>query len=138
MNDADGYLREAQHEALRARELLAQPAILRAEDWLLVATLLVAAENALHRARERDGAARLPLLDVVLEELSELTSGFTRPEFLPPKSAFYPNGMSASVMGPCVKLPRLILPLVSCFCPWSAKALPHHTIRGSGEPIFRA
>ena len=28
--------------------------------------------------------------------------------------------MSASVMGPCVKLPRFILPLVTCFCPWSA------------------
>ena len=25
--------------------------------------------------------------------------------------------MSTSVMGPCVKLPRFILPLVPCFCP---------------------
>ena len=49
-----------------------------------------------------------------------------------------PEGMSASVMGRCVKLPRSILPLVTCFCPWSAEALPHHTVRGSGEPIFRA
>ncbi len=37
--------------------------------------------------------------------------------------------MSASVMGPCVKLSRSVLPLVTCFCPWSAKELPHHTVR---------
>ncbi len=23
---------------------------------------------------------------------------------------------------------RLVLPLVTCFCPWSAKALPHDTV----------
>ena len=28
--------------------------------------------------------------------------------------------VAASVMGPGVKLPRFILPLVTCFCPWSA------------------
>jgi hypothetical protein len=33
--------------------------------------------------------------------------------------------------------PVNVLPLVTCFCPWSAKALPHHTVRGSGEPIFQ-
>ena len=43
--------------------------------------------------------------------------------------------MSASVMGPRVKLPRL-------FCHWSLASvrgqleLPHHTVRGSVEPIF--
>jgi hypothetical protein len=42
-------------------------------------------------------------------------------------AAFRPEPTAASVMGRCVKLPRFVLPLVTCFCPWSAWC--RHTIR---------
>ena len=34
--------------------------------------------------------------------------------------------------------PVKVLPLVTCFGPWVKLELPHHTVRGSGEPIFPA
>jgi hypothetical protein len=75
-----------QEQALRAAEwaqrLLAQPATLDWDDWGLVAALLVDSDEALERAREHDASVRLPLLPIVIEELRDVTSNFTKPAFL--------------------------------------------------------
>jgi hypothetical protein len=48
----------------------------------LVAALLVEADESLRRAQELDHSVTLPLLDAVLEELGDITSDFTRPDFI--------------------------------------------------------
>jgi hypothetical protein len=82
MTDANEHLAQASHASERARGLLAQPATLDGYDWLLVATLIVEADDALRIARESEPSAQLPLLDEVVEELREATSNFTKAEFV--------------------------------------------------------
>jgi hypothetical protein len=81
MTDANEHLAQASHALERAKGLLAQPATLDGYEWLLVATLIVEADDALMVAQKSDPSARLPLLDEVVEELREATSNFTKAEF---------------------------------------------------------
>lgn len=53
-----------------------------AEEWLLVATLIGEADLVFQHARRRDPSLTFPLLDTVIEELYEMTAGFTDPVFL--------------------------------------------------------
>jgi hypothetical protein len=82
VNIPDPDQQQAYSAAERAHGLLAQPAILDAYDWSLVASLIVEADDALKRAQEHDATATLPLLDAVLKELRHVTSNFTKPEFV--------------------------------------------------------
>ncbi|QAY75405.1 hypothetical protein [Sphingosinicella sp. BN140058] len=72
----------ASEAAQRAHDLLAQRATLDSYDWLLVATLLVEADEALERAKQSNPAVELPLLDEVVEELRDATENFTKPDIV--------------------------------------------------------
>jgi hypothetical protein len=82
MTQGHEHYATAYRAAERAQHLLAQPATLDAYDWGLVATLIVEADNALTRARQQDQSLALPLLDLVLEELRDVSGNFTSAAFL--------------------------------------------------------
>lgn len=63
----------------RLESLLARPAALASEEWLLVATLLVEAAEALGPATPDPSRARF---ERIRGELCDLTDGFTRPLFV--------------------------------------------------------
>jgi hypothetical protein len=53
-----------------------------AEEWLLLATIIGDADLDFQKARRSDPALAFPLLEAVVEELYEMTAGFTDPVFL--------------------------------------------------------
>jgi len=82
MDEAERHRDQAIRAAARAQGLLAQPATLDSYDWLLLATLIVEADDALKTAQRHDPTIHLPILGAVVEELREVTSNFSRPDFL--------------------------------------------------------
>ena len=79
---SDGHQEQARRAADRAHRLMSQPATLDSYSWGLVAALLVEADEAFSRAQELNPSITLPLLDAVLEELRDITSDFTKPDFI--------------------------------------------------------
>jgi hypothetical protein len=76
-------LAEAERDLKQAQHILAVGRPLDgAEEWLLVATLVGEADLVVQDARRRDPSLTFPLLDTVIEELYEMTAGFTDPVFL--------------------------------------------------------
>jgi hypothetical protein len=53
-----------------------------AEEWLLLATLIGEADSDFRTARQHNPSLTFPLLEIVVEELYEMTAGFTDPVFL--------------------------------------------------------
>ncbi len=82
VDTTEGHQEQARRAAERAQRMLTQPATLDSYDWGLVATLVVEADRALARAQEHDRLITLPLLELVLEELRDVTSNFTNSAFL--------------------------------------------------------
>ena len=72
---------EAKRQLEQARRIVAHPANLLPEEWLLLATLVGEAELAI-RADPEAGDELRDLLRQVVGELRELTHGFTDPAFL--------------------------------------------------------
>ncbi len=52
------------------------------DDWLLLACNIGEADLAFQEARRRNPSLEFPLLETVIEELYEMSAGFTDPEFL--------------------------------------------------------
>lgn len=76
-------LAEAERDLKQAQNILAHGRPLDgAEEWLLVASLIGEADLVFQEARRRDPSLTFPLLDKIVEELCEMTAGFTDPVFL--------------------------------------------------------
>jgi hypothetical protein len=82
MGDGQHHLEQASCAAQRAQQLLAQPANMDAYDWGLITALLVEAYDELQRAQEQGSMVQLPLFEIVMEELRDATSDFTKQDFV--------------------------------------------------------
>jgi hypothetical protein len=75
-------LAEAERSLQRALKLMAHPHNYDPDEWMLLATLVGEAGLVVHNEQQSHPSLEAPLLDKAVEELRDMTKGFTDPAFL--------------------------------------------------------
>lgn len=82
MNAEPDRLAEAEQSLRRALHLMTYPNNYQPEEWSLLASLIAEAGLIVSDERRRDPSFQSFLLDQAVEELRDMTRGFTDPGFL--------------------------------------------------------
>lgn len=82
MDQGADRLAEAERSLRQALQVLAGGDSYEGEEWMLLATLVGEADLIVREEQQNDPAIRVPLLEIAVAELREVTAGFTDPTFL--------------------------------------------------------